>query len=371
DPQRPKVAKCPSEYAIALRPAEPRPRLASVAGADDRTAGDEDPVRVVRIHSNLIEGIAGLPADVISSRVHAPPRRPCIVSAVDFPANEPFSLNRRGKRDGRRFLNRVAVVDYGVQYVWIHLVQVQADAPDDTARQSAAQFLPIGSAIRCLIDSARRTTVGQPPWKPSAFVGSGVQDVRLSPVDHKVDSAGLIVYVKNLGPGVAGIGCLEYSPLLIRREQMAHCGNVHDVWIRRVNYNPGDVLRIRQPHVSPLCSAICRPVDIVTPVGAAGARCIARPYPDDLAVRGSDGDRSNRSDVLALEDRRECCAGVCGLPYTAIASCDVESVQVGLCRGLWHCDVRHPGAGAKRAQVSIREAVADDLFDDTPRFLAS
>ena len=95
DPQRSEVAECSAEHSVGLRPAESRPRLSAIFGAGYRSPGDEDPLGVIGIHSDLIEGIAGLAPDIISRRVCLAPGSAAIIGPIDFAADQ--SLARRSR----------------------------------------------------------------------------------------------------------------------------------------------------------------------------------------------------------------------------------------------------------------------------------
>src|SRR5262249_31005703 len=159
----------------------------------------------------------------------------------------------------------------------------------------------------------RGASVFQPPGTAQAFIGCGIQRVRLAPVDYQIDRTRSLVDVEDFLPGGASVRGFEYAPLCIRREEMTHRRDVNDLRISGMNRDPGDVMRTRQAHVLPVPAAIERPVDAVSRIGAASARGISRPHPDDLAVGGSDGERSDRRDVFPREDRYEGCSVVSGL----------------------------------------------------------
>src|SRR5262245_58387341 len=163
-----------------------------------------------------------------------------------------------------------------------------------------------------------------------AFVRGGVQRVRVGSINHEVDHPGPFVDVENLFPGGAAVCALEHAALFIGGEEVAHGGDIDNVWIGRVNYNAGDMLRITQPHVLPGRTPIERFVNTVTGVGTSGTRSISRSDPDYLAVRRSDCECTDRGDVLAFEHWSEGRSVICSLPHATIAGSNVESVEVGL-----------------------------------------
>ena len=75
-------------------------------------------------------------------------------------------------------------------------------------------------------------------------------------IENDVDTAGVFVFVENLGPGLTAIAGAENSPLLVRPESVAESGHQSNVGIGRVYDQRPDLPRIPQANVFPVLSAI-------------------------------------------------------------------------------------------------------------------
>src|SRR6185295_10304499 len=106
DPEGPEVAERSSENSVALRPAESGPGFAAIFRAGYGSSGDEDPLGVIWINSDLVEGIARLSAHIVFRRVHLSPCRTAIVGPIDFAAEQ---LARRRTGAARLLICRNAV----------------------------------------------------------------------------------------------------------------------------------------------------------------------------------------------------------------------------------------------------------------------
>src|SRR5262249_37737529 len=95
----------------------------------------------------------------------------------------------------------------------------------------------------------------QPPWIAKTIVGRRVKRVRIAAVDDQIDSARVIVYIKNLLPRLPAVSGFKDAALFIGREKMAHGRDVNNVRIRRMNHDAGDVMRIAQSHAPPCLRA--------------------------------------------------------------------------------------------------------------------
>src|SRR5262249_41561971 len=87
NPEGAKVAKGPAKDPVLLWTGKSRPRFAPVFGAGDRGAGNENPVGVVGINPELVEGIAGFSSHVVARRIRFAPGQAAVIGAIDLAAD--------------------------------------------------------------------------------------------------------------------------------------------------------------------------------------------------------------------------------------------------------------------------------------------
>ena len=359
DPHRAEVAE-PAGEQVARVPVQAGPRLAAIVGTQERVAVDDDPLVVVRIDADLIEGIPRLRAHVAGGRVHLPPGLPAVVGPVDLAADVArlrFDLARavaRGLVLGRRPFPEV--LGDRVEDVRVLLVDVEADPALRRRRQAAGEFRPRLPAVGGLVDAAGDAVLEQLPRPALHVVHRRVKRVGLSPVDDQIDRAGLVVDVEHLRPGLPSITCLEHAAFLAGRPQASHRRDVDNVGIGRVDDDAADLPGFLQPHPLPRLAGVGRLVDAVARVRDADARGVPGADPHDVLVRRRDGQAADAGHVLSVEDGLKGRAVVGRLPDAAVADRDVEGVEVRFQRRLRHRDVRDPGPCAIRSEGAVAEA---------------
>ena len=230
-----------------------------------------------------------------------------VVRAVDLVAARPL-----GRRDaaalvllgllGRR-RPPVAVLDDGVEDVGVLLVDVEADPADAARRQAAAEAGPLLAAVGRLVDGALRPADLVVPGQADLVVHGRVERVGRRFDQGQVDGPDLVVDVEDLLPGLPAVGRLEDAALGVRREEMAHDGDVDRVGVLRVDEDPGDVVGIRQAHVRPGLAGVDRLPDAVARARAPGAVGLPGSDPDDVRRR-SGPRRRRRSRAWAGRRRR-------------------------------------------------------------------
>ena len=310
--------------------AQTGPGFAAVVGLDHVGAGDEHPVGIVGIDAELVEGIAGLTADVFSFRADAAPGAAGVVGAIDFAAD---IGSRRGERSIallRSARAEVEVVDDGVYDVGILAADIESDAAGVALRQTAGHLVPFGAAVGGFVDAAAGARLHDLPGEPDGIIHGGVQDVRIAIIDRQVDRAAGVVDEQFLLPGMSAVGRLEDAAFLIGCAQVAERGYPDDVGIGGVDDDAGDVLGVAQTHVGPGIAAVGGLVDAVAPVGAAGERIIAGAHPDHVGIRRRHRERADGGDSYGVGDRLPGGAVIGSAPHAAGARPREHGVAMGV-----------------------------------------
>ncbi len=139
---------------------------------------------------------------------------------------------------------------------------------------------------------------------PSDLPEAGVENARVARIHRKVRSPGLVVHEEDLLPHLATVLGAEDAPLGVGTPDMTLHGDVHDVWILRMDADARDLARVFQAHVLPAPAAIGRFVDAVTVRDIAADRGLPGADVDDIGIRLGDGNGSDRTgpEVLVGED---------------------------------------------------------------------
>ena len=182
--------------------------------------------------------------------------------------------------------------------------------PTGARRQSRTHPLPRLAGVERAEQAAVRSAADVPPAAPPPFVSPREQRAAVG-VERHVNHAGVGVDEEHLAPRLAAINGLEQPALVVRPPQMTERGDVDDVGIGGVNDDAADVVALLQAHVAPRGAAVHRLVDAVAPRRALTVVRLAGAGPDDVAVRGRDGDVANREcAAICVEHRRPRDAGV-------------------------------------------------------------
>ena len=195
------------------------------------------------------------------------------------------------------------MLDRGVEDVRVALGDGEPDPALVALGNPIRQLLPRLAPVRRLKDAAARPAAVEPPRLAQALVGRRVEDVRVVQVHHQVHHARERVGVEHLLPGLAAVGRLVNAALRARLPEVAQRRHVGDVGVFRMNANAPDVPRLFQTKMSPRLARVGAAVDAVPPRGALAVVLLARPGPEDVRVRGGDGEVAEGAHRLPLEDR--------------------------------------------------------------------
>ncbi len=136
---------------------------------------------------------------------------------------------------------------------------------------------------------------------------------------------------------------------------MAERGDPHDIRVRGMDDNAGDMLRVAEAHVRPGRAAVGGLVDSVAPVCAARQGVVAGARPHHIGVRRGDCQGADGRDSGGIGDEFPGSAAVRGAPHAAGASSGEHDVAMRLGGRFRYGQRGHPRAGAPRSEIPILE----------------
>lgn len=130
----------------------------------------------------------------------------------------------------------------GVEDVRILLEDIEADTPDPSRTESAAEACLCFPSVRGLVDRALQSTDLVMPGQAYLVIHRYVKDVGFG-FDHaQVDGTNFFVDVQHFRPGLTAVCGPEDASLDLCREEMAHGRYIDDVWIAKVDDDSCDVV---------------------------------------------------------------------------------------------------------------------------------
>lgn len=181
--------------------------------------------------------------------------------------------------------------------------------------------------------------------------GRGKQQVGTVRRDGKIGNANLRALVKHFRPMLPAVGGLVDSTVRVGPVRVTKRADVDNICIPRIDNDTADLTGIAQADVFPALAAIGRAIHSVARGQVRANVRFSGADVNDLWVGGSDGNRSNGSDGLMIEDGLPGDAGVRRLPNAAPNRAKIEgSLTAGNSTG------RDCPASAKRTDQSPLEA---------------
>ena len=155
------------------------------------------------------------------------------------------------------------------------------DAPEDSAGQAVSfQVLPVRAAVGGLVHPAADHGVRG----AAHFIHRGKHDLRIVRVGFEIGGAGLVVHVKNILPGLAAVGGVEYAAFFVGTKRVAHGGDVDVVRIGGIDDDRGDVLRILEPDVGPRPACVRGFVNTVAKANVVAQTLLAGTHINDAVI---------------------------------------------------------------------------------------
>ena len=204
----------------------------------------------------------------------------------------------------------------------------------DDDRQSSRERLPRRATIYRLEHAA----VGAGPHRvlPRALTflpHRGVHGLGVRRIDVDVVAASVLILREHLFEGLAAIGRAINAALVVGTVGMAERGHEEPVGVLRIDNDGGNLLRVAQSEVRPCPAGVGRLVDAVARREIRTVKAFAAADVNRAGVGGSDGDRTDGTCGLVVEDRFPDAAGVSRLPDAAVDRRHIEGVRMARVAG--------------------------------------
>ena len=289
--------------------------------------------RVARVDDVGVAGVDGDSGEVPAALPDAP------VRAREPPANA--GVVGRVQAAGLR----VDRVDHCIDAPADARSERESDAAELLRREALGDRLPRVAAVRRAVEAAARAVRGRidVPGRPARLPQRGEDRSRVAGIEGEIDRPGVFVAEEDAGPRLSPVPGAKDAALRIRTVGMAERRDEDEIRILRVHQDFPDLTRVREPQALPGVAAVGGLVhavavrDVRAHVGLSGADV------EHIRIRGRHGDRSDRRDRLAVEDRLPGAARVVGAPDAAAHRPEVE--PIGLIRNTGH---REDASAAER-----------------------
>ena len=283
------------------------PSLAAIAGFPRHRAGDVKDVRVLGIDSGH-GGIAA--ADAIGRAGVVGSLSPIFAGVIG--AVDPYA---------------VLVGDGRVQAVG--LGRCDDDVCLNDGWKPVGQRMPCVAAIGGLEDaSAGSVPIAVFPRAQPAFPHGCVDDRRVRRIDVYTVAAGVLILVQHLLERQPAVGGTINAAFGIGSVRMSQYGHEEAVGVVRIDADLRNLLAVAEAQMRPRRSGVCGFVDTVAGGKVGPVQTFAAAGVDDIGIGGRDGQRSDRTRWLAIEDRRPRAAVVVGLPDAAVHGAHIEDSRL-------------------------------------------
>ncbi len=304
------VWRDPQVVVVAVRHADRPKRLPAVARPIEAGVERVDDVGILRI--GIDPRVVERPLPESALLVDPGPGRAAIIRAEHAAAvvlHDGVDAPRRGRRDRDADLATYSFLGQSL-----------------VARDLGPGFPEIGALEEPAAGAARRHAPRLAPRLPQR----GVHHGGVAGVHCEIHRAGPLVAIEHLAPCLATVGGLVHAALSVRGRVHPERRDPDGVAVGRVHADSGNVLRRREPHVSPGLAAVGGLVDAVALLDVAAELGLARPDVDHVRVGLADLDGADRRGVdLAVRHRLPGRAAVGRLPQPAAGRAEVVLQRPG------------------------------------------
>ena len=179
-----------------------------------------------------------------------------------------------------------------------------------------SEFGPVLAAVGGLEDPAARTARNELPRPALRLPQRRVDDAGVPRVEHEVRHAGRVVSEQHVPPGLAAVRRLVDAPVRVGPERVAERAHIDGVGARRMDADPGDLLRLGEPEERPRPAAVGGLPDAVAVGDIAADRVLAGARVHDVRVRLADADPADRPAEVLVRHRQPGVAAVRRLEHT-------------------------------------------------------
>src|SRR2546422_6885673 len=138
----------------------------------------------------------------------------------------------------------------------------------------------------------------------------------------------LFVDVERFSPGLAAVGGHENATLVVWSKCVAHCTNVHHLWILWVADDRRDVLGVLESGMLPALAAVSGFVNAVAERNTVAGVRFTGADPDNVGISWLNSDISNRNCALSFKDRFPRKSTIRGLPESARSRSDIDNIRI-------------------------------------------
>ncbi len=287
----------PDIVRVAAAPVDAAERFAAIGRLPEAAIGHQHLIRIGRRH-----GEADVIAGAADERALPVDDRPVFAAVIGAP-------------DGAL----VGGLDEGVDPFRILRRDGDVDLADRRFGQAVAlHAMPCCAGIVGDRDARAFAAAEHAPAVHHDFPGSRDQRVGVGGVHAEAGAAGIGVDEQRAGPGLAAVGGLENTALLLRAGEAAGGAHVDDIGIGGVHDDAADAAGFVEAHMGPGLAGVGRLVDAVAHhVAIADGPGFAGPGPDDVVIRARERERADGLHGLGIEYRDEAAAAIGRLPDAA------------------------------------------------------
>src|SRR5438128_2407675 len=156
----------------------------------------------------------------------------------------------------------------------------------------------------------------------------GEERLRIRRTHHHVDAAGIWIDKQNSSPGLPAVGRSIDPALLLRSVAVSLSCDENDVRIFWIDRKSSDSSTLLQSHARPRAAGVGGLIDSIADRDMTAYERLARSCPDDVRIRRRDCERTDRRDILTVEDRRPVNAAIGGLPDSAGRRARVVHIRI-------------------------------------------
>ena len=185
------------------------------------------------------------------------------------------------------------------------------------------EALPGRATVGRAVESAAGAAVGHAPRSATSLPERREQNIGIAGVEGHVDASGILIFVEDLLPILAAVGCAENAALGVRPIGMAEGCDESDVGIVGIDNDLADGAAVAQANVLPGLARVEGFVDSIAVRNVAAYAGFAGADVNSIVIGIGDGQAANRSASLFIEDRRPGLSAVGGLPHTAARHAEI------------------------------------------------
>ena len=239
-------------------------------------------------------------------------------------------------------------IDPGIHAIRIASRNGRTDAADTFGftGQSFGKLMPGGATVGGFVETASWSGVAAAgrPRRTARSPHAGEDHLRVAGIEGEVHAADVVILVENFLEGLTAVERPEDTALRVRSVGMPLDRDEEAIGVFGIDDDGCDLLRVAQSEMLPGAARVGRLVDAVAYGEIGPAQAFTAADIDRIGIRWSNGQRSDRTCWLVIENWIPGAAEVRRLPNPAIVRRHVEDVRLARNTGN-----RHGTAAAKWA----------------------